>query len=144
MKYLIKMYKLYYKNILLISSLITIFSTSLNAKSERSNEYSECINHTNGIAMNSQYASCAKDEFIRQEKILNKFYNKLIENSTKEQQELLKKGQNSWLKYREDWCKIEEHSSFAPGGFANYYYCLLEKTEKQIAVIKEFSFETFN
>lgn len=133
-----------YRNFLIFTFLISLFLTSANAKSDRSSEYSECMNHTHGIAMNSQYASCAEDEFLRQEKILNTFYDKLMKNSTKEQQSLLTKGQNAWISYRENWCRVEEQSSFAPGGFANYYYCLLEKTEKQIDVIKDFSFETFN
>lgn len=132
------------KKILILTFLIIILSPLVNAKSNRSLEYSECMNHTDGIAMNSQYASCAEDEFLRQEKILNTAYTKLMKGSNKEQQIWLIKGQNAWMSYRENWCRVEEQSSLAPGGFANYYYCLLEKTEKQIDVIQNFSFETFN
>ncbi len=134
----------HYKNFFMIISLVTILSTSANAEHERSSEYGKCINDTRGIAMNSQYASCAEDEFNRQEKVLKALYIRLKNSATKEQQVLLEKGKNAWINYRENWCHVEEQSAFAPGGLANYYYCLLEKTEKQIDVIKSFEFETFN
>ncbi|NDP62964.1 MAG: DUF1311 domain-containing protein [Polaromonas sp.] len=59
-------------------------------------------------------------------------------NLSSEQNELLTKGQRSWLKFREDWCRFEEVSPSAPGGVANYNFCLLETTGKQIEAIKSF------
>jgi uncharacterized protein YecT (DUF1311 family) len=130
------------KKLIYLSFLMTILSTS--AYSAYSAEYAECIDNTNGIAMNSQYASCAEDEYKRQDKALNATYSKLMSSSTKENQVLLEKGQNAWANYRESWCQVEVESAEAPGGYANYYYCLLQKTNDQIDVINRFEFETYH
>jgi uncharacterized protein YecT (DUF1311 family) len=132
------------KNSVILFSLIATFPTLANAGHERSAEYAECIDHTNGIAMNSQYASCAEDEYKRQEKVLNESFSKLMSSSSKENQALLEKGQKAWVNYRENWCQVEVESSEAPGGYANYYYCLLQKTNDQIDVINRFEFETYH
>lgn len=125
-------------------SLLAILSAPAIAGHERSAEYAECIDNTNGLAMNSQYASCAEDEYKRQDKALNATYNKLMSSSTKENQALLEKGQKAWENYRERWCQVEVESAEAPGGYANYYYCLLQKTNDQIDVINRFEFETYH
>lgn len=132
------------KNRIIFVSLVALLSTYANAEQGRSAQYAECIDKSDGVFMNSQYASCAEDEFNRQEKILNASYSKLMTSSTKEQQALLEKGQKAWLTYRENWCQVEVQSAEAPGGYANYYYCLLHKTNEQIDVINNFSFETFH
>jgi uncharacterized protein YecT (DUF1311 family) len=132
------------KNSVILFSLIATFPTLANAGHDRSAEYAECIDHTNGIAMNSQYASCAEDEYKRQEKVLNESFSKLMSSSSKENQALLEKGQKAWVNYRENWCQVEIESSEAPGGYANYYYCLLQQTNDQIDVINRFEFETYH
>jgi uncharacterized protein YecT (DUF1311 family) len=133
-----------FKGRVTLISFMAILSTSAIAGHERSDEYAECINHSDGMAMNSQYASCAEDEYKRQEKVLNESLNKLMTKSTKENQALLEKGQKAWVNYRENWCQVEVESAEAPGGYANYYYCLLYKTNEQIDVINRFEFESYH
>lgn len=88
-----------------------------------------------GALKNSQWASCSEQELKRQDVILNAEYNKLRKNLSAEQRALLTRGkkEKSWLKFREDWCRFEEQSPSAPGGVVNYYFCLLDTTEKQSA-----------
>ena len=118
--------------------LLAVFSLSAYAESKRSPQYEKCMDSVDlGASKNSQWASCSEQELKRQDVILNAEYNKLRKNLSAEQRALLTKGQKSWLKFREDWCRFEEQSASAPGGVVNYYFCLLDTTEKQIGRIKE-------
>lgn len=129
-----------YKYYFFIISLVAILPLSIYAESERSHQYQACLDSTDGIAMNSEYANCASEEQVRQEEILKNTYNTRMRSLSSEQQSLLSKAQVDWLAYRESWCRLEEQSDDAPGGTANYYYCLLDKTVQQIEVIKELQF----
>ncbi|MFB6404519.1 lysozyme inhibitor LprI family protein, partial [Pseudomonas putida] len=85
----------------------------------------------------SQWAACAAQELKRQDVTLNAEYTRLRKALSAEQKEALTKAQKSWLKFREDWCRFEEIGPSAPGGEANYNFCLMDLTNRQIDRIKE-------
>lgn len=131
------------KHIKLIASAFVFSSlclgvTGAQAESKPSAQYQKCMDSVDlGAMKNSQWAACAAQELKRQDATLNAEYNKLRKALTAEQKEALTKAQKSWLKFREDWCRFEEVGPSAPGGEANYNFCVMELTNKQIDKIKE-------
>lgn len=131
------------KHIKLIASAFVFSSlclgvTGAQAESKPSAQYQKCMDSVDlGAMKNSQWAACAAQELKRQDVTLNAEYNKLRKALTAEQKEALTKAQKSWLKFREDWCRFEEVGPSAPGGEANYNFCVMELTNKQIDKIKE-------
>ena len=131
------------KHIKLIASAFVLSSlclgvTGAQAESKPSAQYQKCMDSVDlGAMKNSQWAACAAQELKRQDVTLNAEYNKLRKALTAEQKEALTKAQKSWLKFREDWCRFEEVGPSAPGGEANYNFCVMELTNKQIDKIKE-------
>ena len=131
------------KHIKLIASAFVLSSlclgvTGAQAESKPSAQYQKCMDSVDlGAMKNSQWAACAAQELKRQDATLNAEYNKLRKALTAEQKEALTKAQKSWLKFREDWCRFEEVGPSAPGGEANYNFCVMELTNKQIDKIKE-------
>lgn len=131
------------KHIKLIASAFVLSSLCLGvtvaqAESKPSAQYQKCMDSVDlGAMKNSQWAACAAQELKRQDATLNAEYNKLRKALSAEQKEALTKAQKSWLKFREDWCRFEEVGPSAPGGEANYNFCVMELTNKQIDKIKE-------
>ncbi len=131
------------KHIKLIASAFVFSSlclgvTGAQAESKPSAQYQKCMDSVDlGAMKNSQWAACAAQELKRQDATLNAEYTKLRKALTAEQKEALTKAQKSWLKFREDWCRFEEVGPSAPGGEANYNFCVMELTNKQIDKIKE-------
>ena len=131
------------KHIKLIASAFVFSSlclgvTGAQAESKPSAQYQKCMDSVDmGAMKNSQWAACAAQELKRQDATLNAEYNKLRKALPAEQKEALTKAQKSWLKFREDWCRFEEVGPSAPGGEANYNFCVMELTNKQIDKIKE-------
>ena len=131
------------KHIKLIASAFVFSSlclgvTGAQAESKPSAQYQKCMDSVDlGAMKNSQWAACAAQELKRQDATLNAEYNKLRKALTAEQKEALTKAQKSWLKFREDWCRFEEVGPSAPGDEANYNFCVMELTNKQIDKIKE-------
>lgn len=131
------------KHIKLIASAFVFSSlclgvTGAQAESKPSAQYQKCMDSVDmGAMKNSQWAACAAQELKRQDVTLNAEYTKLRKALTAEQKEALTKAQKSWLKFREDWCRFEEVGPSAPGGEANYNFCVMELTNKQIDKIKE-------
>lgn len=131
------------KHIKLIASAFVLSSlclgvTGAQAESKPSAQYQKCMDSVDlGAMKNSQWAACAAQELKRQDATLNAEYTKLRKALTAEQKEALTKAQKSWLKFREDWCRFEEVGPSAPGGEANYNFCVMELTNKQIDKIKE-------
>lgn len=118
------------------SSLCLAFA-GVHAQSKPSAQYEKCMDAVDfGAFKNSQWISCAEQEIKRQDVALNAEYNKLRKALTAEQKEALTKAQRAWLKFREDWCRFEEVGPSAPGGEANYHFCIIELTNKQIDRIK--------
>lgn len=111
------------------------------AQSELPTQYQACLDNVDhGAFKNSQWAACAAQEMARQDVILNTEYNKLRKTLSNEQKQSLTSGQKSWLAFRENWCKFEEQGPAAPGGIANYNFCMIELTNQQIAAIKNLQF----
>ncbi len=130
-----------YKNSLVLVSICAVLSTTAFAESKRSPKYEKCMDSVElGAFKNTQWASCNGQELKLQDITLNSEYAKLRKNLSPEQRELLTKGQKSWLKFREDWCRFEEQGPSAPGGMVNYGFCLLETTDNQINIIKGLQF----
>ena len=126
---------------LILVSVFSVLSTTALAESKRSPQYEKCMDSVDlGAFKNTQWASCGEQEYKLQDATLNSEYNKLRKTLSPEQRELLTKGQKSWLKFREDWCRFEEQGPSAPGGMASYVFCLLETTDKQIDLIKGLQF----
>ena len=131
------------KHIKLIASAFVFSSlclgvTGAQAESKPSAQYQKCMDSVDlGAMKNSQWAACAAQELKRQDVTLNAEDKKLRKALTAEQKEALTKAQKSWLKFREDWCRFEEVGPSAPGGEANYNFCVMELTNKQIDKIKE-------
>lgn len=122
---------------ILVSAVFPLSPFISSAEAKRSPEYEKCMETVDlGAFKNTQWASCAQQEVKRQDTILNIEYNKLRKKLSPDQRDSLTKGQRSWLKFREDWCRFEEKGPSAPGGEANYYFCVLEQTDKQIDAIK--------
>ena len=116
-------------------------STGAYAQTKTSSLYEKCMDEVDlGAMKNSQWAACAEQEIKRQDITLNTEYNKLRKSLSAEQKEALTKGQRAWLNFRENWCRFEEVSETAPGGIANYNFCILELTGKQIDTIKNHQF----
>jgi uncharacterized protein YecT (DUF1311 family) len=130
-------------------NIVKLIATSVNfficfmiagaqAETKLPSEYKKCMDAVDlGAFKNAQWASCAAQEIKIQDAILNSEYNKLINALTSEQRSALLKGQHSWIKFRDDWCRFEELSSAAPGSAANYNFCILEETTKQASKLKE-------
>ncbi|MDD2830527.1 MAG: lysozyme inhibitor LprI family protein [Sulfuricurvum sp.] len=130
-----------YKSSLIILSIFAVLSVTALAEGKRSPQYGECMDAVDyGAFKNTQWASCGEQELKLQDATLNSEYAKLRKSLSPEQRELLIKGQKSWLKYREDWCRFDEQGPSAPGGIAGYVFCLLEITDKQIDLIKDLQF----
>ena len=126
---------------IVLASAICLTILNAQAESKRSTQYDKCMDSVDlGAFKNSQWASCAEHEIKRQDATLNTEYNKLRKSLSADQKESLTKAQRAWLKFREDWCKFEEASPSAPGGVANYNFCILELTDKQIDAIKGLQF----
>lgn len=108
---------------------------------ERSNQYQKCMDSVDlGAFKNTQFSACAEKELKLIDRTLNTEYIKLRKNLSPEQKDFLTKGQRAWLQFREDWCRFEESHPSAPGGIVNYRLCLLEKTDRQISLIKGLKF----
>ena len=126
---------------LVFVSICAALSTTALAESKRSPKYEKCMESVDlGGFKNTQWATCNEQELKLQDATLNSEYTKLRKSLSPDQRELLTKGQKSWLKFREDWCRFEEQGPSAPGGIANYSFCLLEITDKQINIIKGLQF----
>ena len=98
-----------------------------------SSGYQKCLQNVDIHAMKSgQWTACAEEDLRALDVKLNAAYKTLKNKSAPEQREFLTRGQRAWLKYREDWCRYEEASELAPGGPANYIFCMKDMTEKQV------------
>ena len=129
------------KSSLILFSIFAVLSTTALAEGRRSPQYEKCMDGVDlGAFKNTQWASCGEQELKLQDDTLNSEYTKLRKSLSPEQRELLTKGQKSWLKFREDWCRFEEQGPSAPGGMVNYGFCLLDTTDKQIDLIKGLQF----
>lgn len=110
----------------------------VQAEPSRTQAFVDCMDNVNlGAFKNSQWEACALEEITRQDAVLNTQYRAVRNALSTEQKEAMLKGQRAWLKYREDWCRFEEVGETAPGGNANYLFCILDLTDQQIARIKD-------
>ena len=117
--------------------ILLLFSRNSHAESKTSAQYQKCLDDVDfGALKNSQWASCAEQEIERQDIVLNSEYRKLQKSLSTEQNRALTKAQSSWLQFREGWCRFVEISPEAPGGINNYYFCIIDLTNRQIDEIK--------
>lgn len=124
---------------LIVVAAISLSCAVAHAQSKRSPQHEKCMDSIDyGAMKNSQMATCSAEEVKRQDVTLNAEYRRLRESLSPAQRESLLTAQRSWLKFREDWCRFEEVAPTAPGGLANYYFCLLEVTDRQIEAFKSF------
>lgn len=126
---------------IVITAFFALFPFPAHAESKKSTDYKNCMENVDlGALKNSQWASCAEQERIRQEAVLSSEFHKLRQELSPKQNNLLTKAQHSWLEFRENWCRLEENGPSAPGGIASYNFCMLEVTEKHIELIKSLQF----
>ena len=103
------------------------------AYSDFSEDYFECMGNIDyGAFKNTQMMVCVTAEIERQDVVLNREYQKLRRSLSQSQNSALVQAQRSWLGFRENWCRFEEMTDFAPGGELNYKYCILSTTRDQI------------
>lgn len=108
-----------------------------HAQTKLSQQHEKCMDSVDlGALKNSQFAACDEQELKRQDVTLNAIYNKVRTSLAPEQKDALVKGQRSWLKFREDWCRFEEVRPNVLSGYASYQSCLLDVTVRQIDTIK--------
>lgn len=121
----------------LLASSICLSFTQVYADTKTSADYAKCMDSVNlGAFKNSQWTNCAAQEIKRQDVTLNAAYNKLMKSVSVNEKKALVKAQKSWLKFREDWCRLEEITATAPGGDTNYNFCIIAVTNKQIDAIQ--------
>jgi uncharacterized protein YecT (DUF1311 family) len=122
---------------LLIATLLALPLASAHAESKRSDEYTRCMDNVDLSAFKtSRFAACAEAELKRQDVTLNAEYNKLKTLLDEQGKAALTKAQKSWLAFRESWCRAEEVLPMAPGGPANYGFCMMDLTDQHIEKIK--------
>jgi uncharacterized protein YecT (DUF1311 family) len=61
-----------------------------------------------GAFKNSQWTACTTEKLKKLDVVFNSEYNRVRKKLTTEQRDSMTKGQRSWLKFREDWCRFEE------------------------------------
>ncbi|MDD2609400.1 MAG: DUF1311 domain-containing protein [Giesbergeria sp.] len=102
-----------------------------------------------GAAKKSQLATCLEAEFLRQDKQLNFEYKRVrqstslrenlwnTEITTNELKKSLLNAQNSWLSYRDNWCRFKFDSASAEGPDVAQQTCLIDLTKEQISKLKD-------
>lgn len=113
---------------------INLVSFSANAEiAVETARFTKCMNDVDLSAFkNTQWGACYEAELARQNKRLKYEYKKLRAKYKGVDEKLLDVAKNSWLKYRERWCRYEEALAIAPTPYVNYRSCLVDTTIEQI------------
>lgn len=93
--------------------------------------FQSCLDKADGV--DPFIKDCGEAEIVRQDKVLNDVYRKLMAKIDKEYQDDLKASERNWLAFREAECKLE-YDQDAPGTDAALISqgCTIDMTDARI------------
>lgn len=95
--------------------------------------YAKCLDGTGGVTPEIQ--DCVADEYDFQNRRLNKVYQSLLAQLSKDDQEMLRIEQRKWISIRDAQCEIDNGAGQGQRLEAND--CLLEMTAKRASELEQ-------